>query len=143
MLIVYRKNPGFEGQIVTLDRSTLAAEMDAYLAQSEHGADVGYIEVSERMLAPAVLIGLALQPGQYRVVGGVLTKDGTPVVLGYNATAQGTALSELKGDVTIRKFFTLTDAQLWTYLGTVTWQDAVVTLRGIIVKICRAAGLVE
>mgnify|MGYP001428683572 CR=1 FL=1 len=143
MLIVYRTNPGFEGQIVTLDRTTLAAEMDAHIAQSEKGGDVAYIQVAEKMLDPAVLVGLTRNPELYRVVGGVLTKGGQPVALGYSVAKQETALSELKNDLTIRKFFTLTDAQLRTYLGTMTWQDAIVTLRSIIVKICRAAGLTE
>lgn len=143
MLIIYRANAPFEGQIVTLDRTTLAAEMDAYIAQSEKGEGVAYIQVAEKMLDPAVLVGLTRNPGLYRVVGGVLTKGGQPVALGYNATVQTTALTELKSDVTIRKFFTLTDAQLRTLLGTMTWQDAVVHLRNIIVKICRAAGLTE
>ena len=143
MLIIYRTNPGFEGQIQSTDRTTLPAEMDAHIAQSEKGHDSAYIQVAEKMLDPAVLVGLTRNPELYRVVGGVLTRGGTPVALGYNAAVQTTALTELKSDVTIRKFFILTDAQLRTLLGTMTWQDAVVHLRGIIVKICRAAGLTE
>ena len=33
MLIVYRTNPGFEGQIITLDKSTSAAEMEPWQSQ--------------------------------------------------------------------------------------------------------------
>lgn len=143
MLIVYRTNPGFEGQIIALDKLSSPAEMDAHIAQSEKGGDTAYLEVAEKMLTPALLVALARHPEEYRVVGNVLTKGGAAVTLGYNAAAQKAALAELKADVTIRKFFTLTDAQLRTLLGTMTWQDAVVALRGIIVKICRAAGLTE
>lgn len=52
MLIIYRTNVGFEGDIVSLDFETPAAAMDIYLAQSEQPTEISYIEIAEESLEP-------------------------------------------------------------------------------------------
>ena len=58
MLIIYRTNPGFEGQIQKLERDLRPVEMDAYLATPEgQKACLAYIDVGD--LSDADLVNLA------------------------------------------------------------------------------------
>ena len=66
MLIIYRTNPGFEGQIQSIARDLRAVEMDAYLATPEgQKSDLAYIDVGE--LSDEDLVSLTTNQADYTV----------------------------------------------------------------------------
>jgi len=85
MLIIFRKNPGFEGQIVSVDKTTLAPEMDAYLAANpDVAAEIGYLDIDEYLIGRENLQDFAANRERYSVdVANLrLLKDGAPVQWG-------------------------------------------------------------
>jgi len=80
MLIVYRTNQGFAGDIVVLDPVTPAAAMDVYLAQPE-APEIAYLDIQGGALAAETLgaliasVGGYGQPGRFYVaeVDGVMS----------------------------------------------------------------------
>jgi hypothetical protein len=66
MLIIYRTNPGFEGQIQNIARDLRPAEMDAYLATPEgQKSNLAYIDVGD--LADEDLVSLTAHQKEYTV----------------------------------------------------------------------------
>lgn len=80
MLIIYRTNPGFEGQIQSVNKTMLAPEMDAYLAQTPD-ANIGYLDVDEYSVGRANLYDFAINRDKYSVdvAAKKLLKDGVAV----------------------------------------------------------------
>jgi len=80
MLIVFRTNAGFEGEIAFIDRQSPAPAMDTWLTQNQD-ANLDYIEVSETDMAPDTFAALIAsvegygEPGRFYVadVDGVLS----------------------------------------------------------------------
>jgi hypothetical protein len=80
MLVVYRTNDEFAGDIVSLDTITPAAAMAAYLA-AQDAPDIAYIEIGASALAEPVLGALVASvqgygtPGRFYVaeVAGVVS----------------------------------------------------------------------
>jgi hypothetical protein len=66
MLIIYRTNPGFEGQIQNIAQDLRPAEMDAYLATPQgQKSNLAYIDVGE--LSDADLVSLTANQKAYTV----------------------------------------------------------------------------
>jgi hypothetical protein len=66
MLIIYRTNPGFEGQIQNIAKDLRPAEMDAYLATPQgQKSSLAYIDVGE--LSDADLVSLTANQKAYTV----------------------------------------------------------------------------
>ena len=66
MLIIYRTNPGFDGQIQKIERDLRPAEMDAYLATPEGAkSNLAYIDVGD--LADEDLVSLTADQKAYTV----------------------------------------------------------------------------
>lgn len=86
MLIIYRTNKDFEGQIITLDKLSSPGEVDKWLAgeAAKGKSEAAYIEVNEAQMDQAVLAELATDKSKYRVRGGNLERDAKPVALGYD-----------------------------------------------------------
>lgn len=86
MLIIYRTNPGFEGQIATLDYQTSPESFELWLnGEKTHGrAELAFLQLNEALMTPALLAALEADQNAYRVIGGKLAKDGVPVPLGYD-----------------------------------------------------------
>jgi hypothetical protein len=59
MLIIYRTNPGFKGDIVSLDYKSLKAEAAARLAQMDSN-DLGCLEIDQATIDDADLADLVL-----------------------------------------------------------------------------------
>ena len=80
MIIMYRTNEGFEGNIVSLDFQTPAAAVEAWLAVGAEngGADLACLEIDQALLTTDVLADLVLyyaDPSHFYVaeVDGVLS----------------------------------------------------------------------
>lgn len=118
MLVIYRTNPGFAGQVVSLDYQTPAVAMDRYLA-SEHGADLAYLEVDGRLLKRDLLADLLTAPGAVTVdhKAGALVHHGRTADLGYTPGAAETAERALREDATIQALLGMSDAELATWLS--------------------------
>jgi hypothetical protein len=101
MLIIYRTNKDFEGQIITLDKLSSPGEVDKWLAGevAKGKSESAYIEVNEAQMDQAVLADLAASKDKYRVRAGKLERDAKPVALGYDeakiAASPAKALKEL------------------------------------------------
>jgi|WetSurMetagenome_2_1015567.scaffolds.fasta_scaffold01336_15 hypothetical protein len=67
MLIIYRTNPGFEGQIQTLDRHQLAIEFDVWLETATPAPNLAYLDIDELQMGTDALRDLFAHPDQYRV----------------------------------------------------------------------------
>jgi hypothetical protein len=66
MLIVYRTNAGFEGQIQSVDKTLISPEMDAYLEQHPD-ANVAYLDIDEYSIGRAAVKDFALNRDLYTV----------------------------------------------------------------------------
>jgi len=64
MLILYRTNPGFEGEIVNLDTITPSVAFAAYLAQQD-APEIAALEIAEQNLTPEILGALVASVGSY------------------------------------------------------------------------------
>jgi len=60
MLILYRKNPGFEGEIIKIERQQTAPELEGFMeANPDYAAEVDFIDVDESSLDRRVLKAMA------------------------------------------------------------------------------------
>jgi hypothetical protein len=73
------------------------------------------IEVDADSIDPALLADLALHPEMYAVVDGKLRRNGVAAKLGYTVDAKA-ALSEMRGDPTLKALFGMTDAQILNWV---------------------------
>ena len=112
MLIVYRTNPGFAGNIVNVERSGLPKEKDRFLATKE-GKDLSYIEINEKLADGEVVADLLSHNFRYTVDvnAKTLLRDGKDVDLGYDSDD---AKAKIAGfdDPVVKKFFEATEAEL-------------------------------
>ena len=66
MIIVYRTNPGFEGEIVSVDRDTPSDAFQMYMdANAEAAEGLAFIHVAEADIAADDLAALLAQAGGY------------------------------------------------------------------------------
>jgi len=82
MLILYRKNPGFEGQIIKIERQQTAPELEGFMeANPYYAAEVGFIDVDEVSIDRRVLKAMAKNLDDFRVdvSTGRLLYKGQPV----------------------------------------------------------------
>jgi len=82
MLILYRKNPGFEGQIIKIERQQTAPELEGFMeANPDYAAEVGFIDVDEVSIDRRVLKAMAKNLDDFRVdvSTGRLLYKGQPV----------------------------------------------------------------
>ena len=102
MLIVYRINRGFEGQIVVLDRVTTPAEMDLWIAKEAAlgRSDTAYVQVNEAEMDVDLLADLASDHSKYRINAGTLQNaKGDAVDLGYDpSTAAASPMEAIRAN---------------------------------------------
>lgn len=143
MLIVYRTNADFAGQIVTLDGTTSAGAMDAYLASATPRPELAYLEVDERLLDADLLAALSVEKGAFLVLDGVLTRGGVACELGYTPGVTQQAVAALYADSVVDMLFNASEADLRMWLATQSTADVFVMIRDVLRQMAAAAGLVR
>lgn len=138
MIVVYRTNEGFAGQIVTLDRQQSLTEFEAWRTSTTPTPEMAAIEIDEKLLRGEVLANLATNTAAYRVVDGALTLDGAPVDLGYAPTAIG-AVERMRSDPNMVALFDMDEAALRTWMATQTQADINVLVWQALRELARAA----
>ncbi len=141
MLIIYRTNAGFEGQIVTVDLTQPKAAFDAYVAQAAPPVYMAALELDEKLLPDALHVGLLVNRDAYRVVDGGLQKDGAEVTLGYTPGDADVALANLRADAIIQSLLIATPSQLSTWIAGRTTAQALLVILQVLQYILRAARL--
>ncbi|MBP8292326.1 MAG: hypothetical protein KAX65_06105 [Caldilineaceae bacterium] len=122
MLIVYRTNTDFAGQIITLDRQQSLTEFDAWRIATRPTPEMAAIEVDEKLLHGELLATLAVDVATYRVVDGALTLDGVPVDLGYVPSTAGAA-ERMRSDPVMVALFDMDENGVRTWMATQTQSD--------------------
>ncbi len=140
MIIWYRTNTDFEGQLANIARQQTPAEAQAWLDAQTDDPGQAYIALDERLIDPALLADLTTTPGAYTVEAGVLHKDGDPVDLGYTSDPAA-ELAALRSDPQMRTLLTMPEAQLRAWLETQTTADTFVLIRDVLAKMARTLGL--
>lgn len=142
MLIIYRTNKGFGGQIAALARQQSAAEFAAWSAAN---ADVALaaLEVDAESMDPALLADLALGPEGYRVVAGELKRaDGTSADLGYSVDVKA-SLAQMRENSTLKALFEMTDAQALAWIRANGEEAALIQVLRILRSFARAIRAVK
>ena len=111
MLIVYRTNEEFIGHIVSLNRQQSLVEFEAWRTSTQPTPEMAAIVVDESLLRGELLADLATNAAAYRVAGGALTLDGTPVDLGYEPSATG-AVERMRSDTDMVALFDMDETAL-------------------------------
>lgn len=149
MIIWYRTTEGFEGNLANIARQQTPAEAQAWLdAQEDPGQ--AYILLDERLIDPALLADLVVNPGAYAVQAGALhknashkdglQKDGQPVDLGYTSDPAA-ALSALRGNPEVVALLAMSEEQLRAWLATQSTVDVFVLIRDVLAGMARATGI--
>ena len=132
MLIVYRTNEGFVGQIQSIDKTSTMAEFEASGIE-----DLAAIEVDEQVMNQALLVALAAEPAEFSVANKALMRDGEPVDLGYSIDANAVRLS-MRVDPVLLAFFDMTDEQAVAWLAANGAQTALLLIMRTLRDMARA-----
>ena len=143
MLIIYRTNAGFEGQLVSLDRAASVGAMVAYLANATPRPELAYLEIDERLLDAELLTALSVEQATFLVVDGVLTRDGVPCELGYTPGITQAATAALYADPVVNQLFNASEADLRTWLALQSTADVFVLIRDVLRQMAAAVGLIR
>lgn len=138
MLIIYRTNEGFAGQILTLDRQQTLAEFDAWRTGAQPTPEMAAIAVDDVLLRSDLLVALSASAEAYRVVDGALTMDGTPVDLGYEPSAIG-AVERMRSDPNMVALFDMDEPALRAWMATQAQADINVLVWQALRELARAA----
>lgn len=140
MIIWYRTNPNFEGNLANIARQQTPAEAQAWLDAQADDPGQAYITLDERLIDPALLADLTTNPGAYTVEVGTLHKDGDPVDLGYTSDSDA-ALAALRDNPQTAALLAMPEDQLRAWLGTQSTADVFVLLRDVLAGMARAVGI--
>lgn len=142
MLIVYRTNAPFAGQIAFVHKGMAPKEIEKW-AGTEQAKDLAFIEINEALADQQIIADLVNSDERYTVnpVTKVLLKSGSAAVLGYDAVDVSAKIAELDSDPLISQLWTATDAQMTTFAGTKTTAQLFVLTWKIIRRVAIAAGV--
>jgi len=140
MIIWYRTNTDFEGQLANIARQQTPAEAQAWLDAQEDDPGQGFIVLDERLIDPVLLADLGANPAGYTVEADILYKDGEPVDLGYTSDPAA-ALVELRGDAQARALLIMPEVDLRAWLDTQSTTDVFVMIRNVLGGMARALGV--
>ena len=138
MIVVYRTNEKFVGQIITLDRQQSLTEFEAWRTAATPTPEMAAIEVDEKLLRGELLADLATNANAYRVVDGALTLDSAPVDLGYESSAIG-AVERMRSDPNMVALFDMDEAALRAWMETQSQSDINVLVWTALRELARAA----
>jgi len=139
MIIWYRTLTGFEGNLASIARQQTSAEAQAWLdGQDDPGQ--AYITLDERLIDPALLADLVVNPAAYTVQDGTLHKNGLPVDIGYTSDPVA-ALINMRDNPIIVGLLTMTDAELRTWINARSTTDVFVMVRKVLASMARATGI--
>lgn len=138
MLIIYRTNEGFGGQIASLDRVSTRAEFEAW--QQANGEPLAYVELDELLAAP-VALELLTRRELFSIANGRLQKNKSDVQLDYRPGDAEAAQNELRGDTQIKALLTMTPVQVGTWIDSKTTKQALLVILQLLQQILRAARL--
>lgn len=146
MLVVYRTNKGFEGQIVSIDRTSTPAAMDVWLAMDpQRSADTAYLYLDERLLRYELLSDLIASPDAYSVnpVSRQVVRGGVAVDLGYIPGVADASLVAIRSDPEVRALMEMDDAAVLTWVEGKTSNELLATLYRTLRDVLRATAVVE